>query len=140
MDSRTGAIANALPLTVSPLAGAGADPAGGHGGDHAGVQAGSAPTVGGGHFHGPQDERPLHDVIIRAARGAGLAGVEVICGLAGYRCSRHVHESWRGFSYGLPVVVETIDREENIDAFAPTVQQLRQGATVIRQRLQVLQP
>lgn len=65
---------------------------------------------------------------------------KVIRGVAGYRCSRHVHESWRGFSYGLPVVVETIDREENIDAFAPTVQQLRQGATVIRQRLQVLQP
>ena len=86
-----------------------------------------------------QDERPLHDVITRAAREAGLAGVKVIRGVAGYGRSRHVHESWRGFSYDLPVVVEIIDSAEKIDAFVPTVQQLRQGATAIRQRVQVLQ-
>ncbi len=87
-----------------------------------------------------KDERPLHEAILKAARDAGLAGGKVIRGVSGYGRSRHIHESWHGFSYDLPVVVEIIDSEEKIDAFLPTVQQLRQGALVTRQRVQVLQP
>jgi len=86
------------------------------------------------------EERPLHEAILKAARDAGLAGASVSRGVAGYGRSQHIHESWHGFSYDLPVVVEIIDREEKIEAFLPTVQRLRQGALVIRQRLQVLQP
>ncbi len=87
-----------------------------------------------------KDERPLHEAILKAARDAGLAGGKVIRGVSGYGRSRHIHESWHGFSYDLPVAVEIIDSEEKIDAFLPTVQQLRQGALVTRQRVQVLQP
>ena len=85
------------------------------------------------------NERPLHEAIMVAAREAGLAGVRVERGLAGYGRSRHIHESWRGFSYDLPVVVEIIDSEEKIDAFLPTVERLRAGALVTRQPIQVLQ-
>jgi uncharacterized protein len=85
------------------------------------------------------DERPLHEAILKAAREAGLAGAKVTRGVAGYGRSRHIHEHWRGFSYDLPVVVEIIDNEDKIDAFLPIVQQLRQGALVTRQRVQVLQ-
>lgn len=84
-------------------------------------------------------ERPLHEAILKAAREAGLAGGKVMRGVAGYGRSRHIHESWHGFSYDLPVVVEIIDSEDKIDAFLPTVQMLRQGALVTRQRVQVLQ-
>ena len=86
------------------------------------------------------DERPLHEAILKAAREAGLAGGKVMRGVAGFGRSRHVHESWRGFSYDLPVVVEIIDSEAKTDAFLPTLQQLRQGALVTRQRVEVLLP
>ncbi|HTW53978.1 MAG TPA: DUF190 domain-containing protein [Bradyrhizobium sp.] len=86
------------------------------------------------------DERPLHEAILKAAREAGLAGGKVIRGVAGYGRSRHIHESWRGFSYDLPVVVEIIDSEEKINAFLPTLQRLRQGALVTRQRVETLLP
>jgi uncharacterized protein len=86
------------------------------------------------------DGRPLHEAIIKVAREAGIAGAKVIRGVAGYGRSGHIHESWRGFSYDLPVVVELIDSEDKIDAILPSVQQLRQGALVIRQRVEVLQP
>jgi uncharacterized protein len=87
-----------------------------------------------------QDGHPLHETIIKAAREAGVAGAKVMRGVAGYGRSGHIHESWRGFSYDLPVVVELIDSEDKIDAILPSVQRLRQGALVIRQRVQVLQP
>ncbi|HTW50317.1 MAG TPA: DUF190 domain-containing protein [Stellaceae bacterium] len=86
------------------------------------------------------DERPLHEAILKAAREAGLAGASVTRGVAGYGRSRHIHESWRGFSYDLPVVIEIIDSEEKIDAFLPALRRLRQGALVTRQRLEVLFP
>ena len=86
------------------------------------------------------DERPLHEAILKAARKAELAGGKVSRGVAGYGRSGHIHESWHGFSYDLPVVIEFIDSEEKIDAFLPTLQRLRQGALVTRQRLEVLLP
>jgi len=87
-----------------------------------------------------RDERPLHEAILKAAREAGLAGAKVTRGVAGYGRSRHIHESWRGFSYDLPVVIEIIDSEEKIDAFLPALQRVRQGALVTRQRLEILSP
>jgi uncharacterized protein len=86
------------------------------------------------------DGRPLHEAILKAARKAGLAGGKVSRGVAGYGRSGHIHESWRGFSYDLPVVIEFIDSEEKIDAFLPTLQRLRQGALVIRERVETLLP
>jgi uncharacterized protein len=83
--------------------------------------------------------RPLYEAIIREAREAKLAGAKVIRGITGYGRSAHIHETWRGFSYDLPVVVEIIDNDAKIDAFLPTVERLRAGALVTRQRIQVLQ-
>jgi PII-like signaling protein len=87
-----------------------------------------------------EGHRPLHEVILRAARDADLAGAKVIRGTVGYGRSGHIHEIWRGFSYDLPVVVEVIDNADKIDAFVPTLQRLRQGALVIRQRVEILEP
>jgi len=87
-----------------------------------------------------EGERPLHEAILKAAQDAGLAGAKVTRAIAGYGRSHHIHEIWRGFSYDLPVVVEIIDSEDKIDAFLPTVQRLRQGALVTRQRVEILMP
>lgn len=83
--------------------------------------------------------RPLSDAILHAARDAGLAGAKVIRGTAGYGRTRHIHETWRGFSYDLPVVIEIIDTDAKIDAFLPILQRMRGGALAIRQRVEILQ-
>ena len=85
------------------------------------------------------DGRPLHEAILRTARDVGLAGAKVVRGVAGFGRSRHIHESWRGFSYDLPVVVEVIDTAEKIEAFVPALQRLRADAVVILQPVQLLQ-
>jgi len=84
--------------------------------------------------------RPLHEAIVRAAHEMHLAGARVSRGVTGYGRSGHIHETWHGFSYDLPVVVEIIDTDAKINAFLPTLQQLRSGALVIRHRVQILEP
>ena len=86
------------------------------------------------------DGRPLYEAIVHAARDAKLAGAKVIRGVTGYGRSGHIHETWHGFSYDMPIVVEVIDADAKIDAFLPTVQRLRAGALVIRQPVQILEP
>jgi uncharacterized protein len=85
-----------------------------------------------------RDGRPLYEAIVLSARDAGLAGAKVLRGIKGYGRSRHIHETWRGFSYDLPVVVEIIDTDDKIDAWLPTLDVLREGALVTRHRVQVL--
>jgi|SRR5579872_3074446 len=86
------------------------------------------------------DTRPLHEVILRSAREAGLAGATVIRGIASYGHSRHIHETWRGFSYDLGVLVEIVDSEAKIDAWLPVLEEMRQGCLVTRTRTEVLEP
>lgn len=86
------------------------------------------------------DGQPLHEAIVRAAREAHLAGAKVMRGVTGYGRSGHIHETWRGFSYDLPVVVEIIDTDEKIEAFLPTLEEMRRGALVTRHRVEVLGP
>ena len=85
-------------------------------------------------------DHPLHETIVRASREAHLAGAKVTRGVTGYGRSGHIHETWRGLSYDLPVVVEIIDTDEKIKAFLPTLELLRSGALVTRRRVQVLAP
>jgi len=84
--------------------------------------------------------RPLYEAIVRAAREAHLAGAKVTRGVTGYGRSGHIHETWRGFSYDLPVVVEIIDSDAKIEAFLPTLERLRSGALITRHRVEVLGP
>jgi len=86
------------------------------------------------------DGHPLHEAIVRAAREAHLAGAKVTRGVTGYGRSGHIHETWRGFSYDLPVVVEIIDTAAKIEAFLPALERLRGGALVTRHPVQVLEP
>jgi uncharacterized protein len=86
------------------------------------------------------DGQPLYEAIVRAAREAHLSGAKVIRGVTGYGRSGHIHETWRGFSYDLPVVVEIIDTNEKIEAFLPTLEHLRSGALITRHRIEVLGP
>lgn len=46
----------------------------------------------------------------------------------------------RTLTYDLPVVVEIIDTDAKIEAFLPTLERLRNGALIIRHRVEVLGP
>jgi hypothetical protein len=65
---------------------------------------------------------PLYEWIVRRAREHGLAGATVLRGLAGFGANSRLHTAKiLRLSSDLPIVIEIVDTEENIEAFLPTV-------------------
>lgn len=81
----------------------------------------------------------LQEAIVSAARDAGLAGITVSRGIAGYGRSAHIHEIFGLLAYDLPITVEIVDTPDKIDTWLPVLEGMRQGALVTRESVQVLQ-
>ena len=83
--------------------------------------------------------RPLYEVIVHAAREAGLAGATVLRGVMGYgRHSRmHTAKILRS-SEDLPVVIEIADAAEKVDAFLPTLDEIVLEGLVTVEKVRVL--
>lgn len=65
---------------------------------------------------------PLYEWIVRKAREAGLAGATVLRGLEGFGAHSHMHTAKiLRLSQDLPIIVEIVDVEENIENFIPLV-------------------
>ena len=65
---------------------------------------------------------PLYEWIVRKAREQGLAGATVLRGLEGFGAHSRLHTAKiLRLSTELPIVVEIVDTEENIQAFLPAI-------------------
>ena len=72
---------------------------------------------------------PLHEVIVKKAREAGLAGATVLKGVLGYGATDHIRTTKiLDLSADLSMVVEIVDEEARIDAFRPTLSALIEEA------------
>lgn len=69
---------------------------------------------------------PLHEVIVRKARETGMAGTTVIRGVEGFGAvSRVIHTAKvLRLSEDLPMIVEIVDTEENIEKFRVIINEL----------------
>jgi PII-like signaling protein len=66
--------------------------------------------------------KPLFEAIVESVRREGLAGATVLRGIEGFGASSHLHTSRiLRLSEDLPVVIEIVDSEENIDRVLPTI-------------------
>ncbi len=73
--------------------------------------------------------QPLYEAILFAARKQGLAGCTVLRGIMSFGASTRVHTAkWIEISEDLPIVVEIVDHEEKINAFADLVNELMEKA------------
>lgn len=90
------------------------------------------------------DHHALFTVIVTTARDHGLAGATVLRGIEGYGANtRKIHTARiLRLSEDLPIVVEIVDTEEQIEAFLPVVDELlekaRCGAMVTVENVHVL--
>jgi PII-like signaling protein len=65
---------------------------------------------------------PLYEAIVRRAREDGLAGATVIRGIEGFGASSRIHTARiLRLSEDLPLIIEIIDGEAEIDAFLPVL-------------------
>lgn len=68
---------------------------------------------------------PLYEELVYAAKRKGLAGATVIKGVMSYGANSLIHKSkLLDISHDLPVIVEIVDSEDNINDFLEVVDDL----------------
>ena len=94
-------------------------------------------------FIGEDDQfqgRPLYEAIVMRAREQHLAGATVLRGPMGFGKSSRLHTTKiLRLSEDLPLVIEIVDSEENIEAFLPKLDAMMGSGLVTLEKVQVLQ-
>jgi hypothetical protein len=88
------------------------------------------------------DHKPLYEAIVLKARELQLGGATVLRGPMGFGRSSHLHSAKiLRLSEDLPMVVEIVESQANIDAFLPVLDQMMgSGSGLITvEKVQVLQ-
>src|SRR5512136_2044228 len=85
------------------------------------------------------EHKPLYEAIVLKAREMHLAGATVLRGPMGFGKSSRVHTSKiLRLSADLPLVIEIVDSEENINSFLPTLDKMMGGGLVTMEKVTVL--
>ena len=83
--------------------------------------------------------RPLYESVVLKARDAGLAGATVLRGPMGFGASAQLHTaSILDLSANLPIVIEIVDAEAKVRAFAASLAGLRDIGLVTLEQVEVL--
>jgi PII-like signaling protein len=97
-------------------------------------------------FSGDSDRvygKCLYEAIVEEARKAGMAGATVYRGIESFGASHSIHTlKIFALSGDLPVVIDIIDSEENIEKFIPLVNELMdlsgKGGLIITEEVNVV--
>jgi len=85
------------------------------------------------------EHRPLYEAIVLRAREHGLAGATVLRGLLGFGASSMLHTAKiLRLSDDLPIVIEIIDAEHQIESFLPVLEEMMPSGLVTIEKVRVL--
>jgi PII-like signaling protein len=83
---------------------------------------------------------PLYEAIVVKAREQHLAGATVLRGPMGFGKSSRLHTTKiLRLSEDLPLVIEIVDSEENINGFLPVLDGMMSSGLITLEKVQVLQ-
>lgn len=83
--------------------------------------------------------RPLYEVIVEEARRSGLAGATVLRGTLGFGAHSRIHTAKiLRLSEDLPMVIELVDKPEQIAAFLLVLDQIMDEGLVTLERVRVI--
>src|SRR5690242_9099217 len=83
--------------------------------------------------------RPLYEAIVMKARELQLAGATVLRGPMGFGKSSRLHTAKiLRLSMDLPVVIEIVDTEENINKLLPALDEMMGGGLVTLEKAKVI--
>lgn len=83
--------------------------------------------------------RALYELVVLKARDAGLAGATVLRGPMGFGESAQLHTAKiLDLSANLPLVIEIVDAEEKLRAFAATLEGMKDIGLVTLEPVEVL--
>jgi uncharacterized protein len=93
-------------------------------------------------FIGESDKwkhQPLYEAIVLKARELGLAGATVLRGPMGYGASSRLHTSKiLRLSLDLPLIIEIVDSQENVEKLLPFLDEMVQEGLVTLEDVRVL--
>src|SRR5208282_5874969 len=85
------------------------------------------------------EHKPLYEAIVLKARELHLAGATVVRGHMGFGAKSHLHTSKiLRLSMDLPLVIEIVDSEENINRLLPFLDDMVQDGLVTLEDVRVL--
>lgn len=83
--------------------------------------------------------KPLYHEIIEMLRKEGMAGATVLRGICGFGAKSHLHTAnLLTLSQNLPIVIEVVDTQENIDRVWPRIDEMLNEGLVTIEKVQVL--
>lgn len=86
------------------------------------------------------EREPLYEWIVRQAREQGLAGATVLRGLMGFGATSRVIHTFKivRLSEDLPIVIEIVDTQDNLEAFLAFVEQhITSGFLATMEKVQI---
>jgi PII-like signaling protein len=91
---------------------------------------------------GSQDKhngKPLYEAIVELLRHRHYAGATVLRGVMGYGASSRIHtDRFLELSVDLPLVIECVESEENIEAILPELDAMIGGGLITLERARVI--
>jgi len=83
--------------------------------------------------------KPLYEAIVLKAREMHLAGATVLRGPMGFGKTSRLHTAKiLRLSLDLPLVIEIVDNEENINSFLPVLDEMMKGGLVTLEKVKVI--
>ena len=83
--------------------------------------------------------KPLYQAIVERVRAEGLAGATVVRGIEGFGADSRLHTSrLLRLSEDLPVVIEIVDTDEQIDRVLPLLDEMVGEGMVTLERVQII--
>jgi uncharacterized protein len=85
------------------------------------------------------DGQPLHKYLTELFRKEGLAGATVLRGISGFGKSSHLHTtSILRLSTDLPIVIEVVDKKENIDRIKPRLDAVIEQGLITEETVKII--
>ena len=85
------------------------------------------------------EHKPLYEAIVLKARELHLAGATVVRGSMGFGKSSRLHTAKiLRLSMDLPIIIEIVDSEENIQRFLPVLSEMMKGGLVTLETVRVI--
>ena len=83
--------------------------------------------------------KPLYQAIVQRLRAEGIAGATVIRAIEGFGAKSHLHTSRiLRLSEDLPLVIEVVDRAENIERILPILDDMVEDGLVTSEKVHVV--
>jgi hypothetical protein len=83
--------------------------------------------------------QPLYEALVELLRKEGFAGATVLRGVSGFGAHSVYHtQKLLDLSADLPLVIETVDTQEKIDAIMPRIDEMMGGGMITLEKATVI--